>query len=250
MFEILVASIGIMLASLVGKISTWRWTGGVLERNLDFLTSFSAGVFLIVAYYLAAETLEHTGNIGEGIAWILAGALSVWLLFKVLPALHHHRPHGHEYEGHTIDPRRLLISDGLHNVGDGIVLATAFSVSMGLGAVAALSVFVHELVQEISEFFVLREGGYSVRRALSLNFLVSSTILVGALGAYFLLDLFELIEVPLLGLSAGAFLVVVLGDLIPHSLKATNGYAHTLKHLFWFAAGAILMFLISTLGGH
>jgi len=246
MVELLIACALIMCASLVGVFTVWGRAGSIVEKNLDFLTSFAAGVFLIVAYHLGEETLEHAATAKEGLIWILAGALFIWIIFKLLPLLH---THGHEHAGHTVDPRRLLISDSVHNVGDGIVLAASFVASSALGVAATLSIFFHELVQEISEFFVLREGGYSVRRALSLNFLVSSTVLIGALGAYFLLDLFELIEVPLLGFSAGAFLVVVLGDLIPHSLKATNGYFHTLKHLVWFVLGAALMFAVSTLGG-
>jgi zinc and cadmium transporter len=248
MIEILTAALVIMAASLIGVVSVWHRAGELIERKLDFLTSFSAGVFLIVAYHLAEETVEHAATLGEGLAWILGGALVTWLLFKLLPALHAHK--GHSHEGHTIDPRRLLISDGLHNIGDGIVLASSFVASTMLGVAAALSIFVHEVVQEISEFFVLREAGLNTRQALTLNLAVSSTILIGALGAYFLLDLFELIEAPLLGLSAGAFLVVVLGDLIPHSLRAGHERTHVVAHLIWFIGGLLLMFLVSSLGAH
>lgn len=249
MIAILLASLGIMFASLVGVLVVWGKAGRVVERHLDYLTSFSAGVFLIVAYHLGEETLAHAESAGAGLMWILGGALVIWILFNLLPNLHAHA-HGHEHEGHMVDPRRLLISDGIHNIGDGVVLATSFLASTGLGVAAALSIFFHEIVQEISEFFVLREGGYSARRALSYNFLVSSTILLGSLGAYFLLDLFELVEVPLLGLSAGAFLVVVLGDLIPHSIKASHDRSHIVRHLVWFGIGIGLMFVISALGGH
>jgi zinc transporter ZupT len=247
MFDILVASAAIMFASLVGVFTVWGKAGNVVERKLDYLTSFSAGVFLVVVYHLSVETVEHAGSFAAGFMWILTGALGIWVLFKLLPTLHHH--HVQEPQGHVIDPRRLLISDGVHNVGDGVALAASFLASSTLGVVATLSIFFHELVQEISEFFVLRKSGYSPRRALFLNFLVSSTILIGSIGAYFLLGLFELIEAPLLGLSAGAFLVVVLSDLIPHSLKASHGRTHILKHILWFVIGVILMFLVSTFGG-
>lgn len=249
MTELLIASFVVMAASLVGKLTTWRAVGPLLERNLDYLTSFSAGVFLVVAYHLAGETLAHAVSPGAAVAWILGGALGVWLLFKLLPSLHEHR-HGHEDEGHVIDTRRVLFSDGLHNVGDGMVLAAAFAVNVPLGVAAAISILIHELVQEVSEFFILREAGYSTRQALILNFLVSSTILVGALGAYFLLGLFELVEVPLLGLSTGAFLVVVLGDLIPHSLKTSHGWRHVVRHLGWFVAGVVLMWGVSFFAAH
>lgn len=247
MSALLIACVLIMAASLVGVVSVWSRAGEAIERKLDFLTSFSAGVFLIVAYHLAQETVEHSETVGAGLLWLIIGALATWLLFKLLPALHTHAK-GHEHEGHTIDPRRLLLSDALHNIGDGIVLAASFMVSTALGAAAAVSIFVHEVVQEISEFFILREAGLTTRQALTLNLTVSSTILIGAVGAYFLLDFFELIEGPLLGFSAGAFLIVVLGDLIPHSLRATHGRSHVWAHLLWFGTGAFIMFLVSSFG--
>lgn len=246
MIELIAAAVLVMCASLIGVVSVWRQAGERIERNLHFLISFSAGVFLVIAYHLATETIGHAGSLREGMTWIFAGALGTWVLFKFLPALHAH--HGHRESG--IDTRRLILSDGFHNFGDGIVLAAAFTASSALGAVAAASIFVHELVQEVSEFFVLRAGGYSTKRALALNFAVSSPILIGAVGGYFLLDSFEVLEVPLLGIAAGAFLVVVLHDLIPHSVRDSIARSHHVRHVAWFLIGALLMAGVSALLPH
>ncbi|MHB1087019.1 MAG: ZIP family metal transporter [Minisyncoccota bacterium] len=100
---------------------------------------------------------------------------------------------------------------------------------------------VHEMLQEISEFFVLREAGLSVRRALVMNFLASATILIGALGSYFLLERFESVEVPLLGLAVGSYLIVIFHDLIPHSLESARLDAHYMRHIVFFLVGAALM---------
>ncbi|MEK7612569.1 MAG: ZIP family metal transporter, partial [Patescibacteria group bacterium] len=217
----------------------------VVEKNLDFLVSFSAGVFLIFAYKLSGETIEHTSSVAEGLLWIFGGAVGIWLIFKLLPALHHHGPeHGsHEH----LDPRRMLMSDAIHNVGDGIFLAASFAVAPMFGVWAGLSIFVHELLQEMSEFFVLRDGGYSVRKALGMNFLVSGTILVGAVGGYFLLDAFQELEGPLLGIAAGGILVVVLHDLIPHSVRESLISLHYIKHFAAFLLGVALMLLVNTI---
>ncbi len=90
--------------------------------------------------------------------------------------------------------------------------------------------FVHELVQEVSEFFVLKQAGYSTKKALLTNFAVSSTILIGSIGGTFLLDTFSELELPLMGIAAGAFLVVVFQDLIPHSVRKAKAKASHLKH--------------------
>ena len=176
---------------------------------------------------------------------MFGGAVGIWLLFKFLPTLHHHEsPHE---EPHAINPRRVLLSDAFHNIGDGILLAASFAAGPAVGASAAIAVFVHELVQETSEFFVLRGAGYSAKKALWTNFAVSSTILVGALGGYFALETVEMLEAPLLGLAAGMLLVVLLGDLIPHSISRSHGALHYGKHLFWFVLGVALMVGVTTL---
>ena len=245
MFALLASAFLVMLASLVGVVGVWQRLGRFLEKYLDFLISFSAGVFLVIAYRLAAETLEQAPSAAAGLLWVFGGAVGIWLLFKFLPTLHHHEsPHE---EPHAINPRRVLLSDAFHNIGDGILLAASFAAGPAVGASAAIAVFVHELVQETSEFFVLRGAGYSAKKALWTNFAVSSTILVGALGGYFALETVEMLEAPLLGLAAGMLLVVLLGDLIPHSISRSHGTLHYGKHLFWFVLGVALMVGVTTL---
>jgi len=235
-----------MLASLVGVFSVWRRAGRAIERNLNLLVSFSAGVFIVIAYQLGIEVVEHSATLGSGLVWIVIGLLAVWLLFKFLPSSHHHHDEASETHPHSrLDARRIMASDALHNLGDGILLATSFAVSSSLGMLTALSIFVHELVQEISEFFVLRQAGYSTKSALILNFAISATVLLGALGGFFLLESFETLEVPLLGLASGAFLVVVFHDLIPHSVRSSRHENLYWRHLLWFLIGAVLMFAVS-----
>ena len=246
MIEILLYSVLIMLASLVGVFSVWRRAGRAIERNLNLLVSFSAGVFIVIAYQLGIEVVEHSDTLGSGLVWIVIGLLAVWLLFKFLPSSHHHHDEASETHPHSrLNARRIMTSDALHNLGDGILLATSFAVSSSLGMLTALSIFVHELVQEISEFFVLRQAGYSTKSALILNFAISATVLLGALGGFFLLESFETLEVPLLGLASGAFLVVVFHDLIPHSVRSSRHENLYWRHLLWFLIGAVLMFAVS-----
>lgn len=251
MLEIFFYSILIMLASLIGVISVWQRAGQIIERNLSLLVSFSAGVFLVIAYQLGVETVAHSDALGSGLIWIVVGVLLIWFIFKLIPSFHHH--HDERLEGHShsrLDARRIMTGDAIHNVGDGILLATSFAVGSSLGILTALSIFIHELVQELSEFFVLRQAGYSIKKIFILNFTISGAILFGALGGFFLLESFERFEVPLLGLASGAFLTVVLHDLIPHSVRASRQKNLYSKHLVWFLLGVVLMFIVNTLTTH
>ena len=251
MTYIILTSILIMFASLAGVLFTWKHAGSFIEKHLTYLVSFSAGVFLIVAYQLGVEVFEIVASPAYGLAWILGGAILLGLTFRLLPTFHHHHNEGCDHHhNHSIDTRRIVLGDVIHNIGDGILLAAAFAVSVPLGLVTAASVFVHELVQEISEFFVLRESGATVREALKINFIASSTILIGSVGGYFLINQFQILEVPLLGIAAGSFLVVVLYDLVPHSVRSAGTASKSIRHIVWFFVGIALMFSINQFGVH
>jgi len=246
---VLGASALVMLVSLSGKLITWRGVGPLIERNLHFFVSFAAGVLLVVAASLSLEIVEHAGSLNAGLPWIALGAVVVLIAFRYIPNFHHH----HDRDGHAhsfIDANRVVASDAIHNVGDGIVIVASFSASPFLGIVSTISILVHEMLQEISEFFVLREAGLSVRSALVYNFAASSTIFIGAIGGYLLLGSFEMLEVPLLGLAAGAYLVVVFNDLIPHSIASSESRKHLLQHIVFFAVGLTAMAGISYMLPH
>lgn len=245
LITILSASLLVMLASLSGKLLTWRGVGPLIERNLHFFVSFAAGVLLIIAWNLSVEIVQHAGSLASGLPWIALGAVVILVAFQYVPHFHHH----HDKGGHShsrIDAHRILASDAIHNIGDGVVIAVSFAASPVVGFASTISIVVHEVLQEISEFFVLREAGLSVRRALVLNFLTSATILIGAIGAYVALDRFEALEIPLLGFSVGAYLIVIFHDLIPHSLHHMSGRSHYIKHAGFFLAGLLLMSIIVT----
>src|SRR3989344_4675579 len=245
MLEVLLASFLIMLISLSGKLAAWRGLGALIERNLHFFVSFAAGVLLIIAWSLSQELIEHAGSLSAGLPWIAIGAVVILVAFRYIPQFHHHHDKG-DHSHSKIDANRLFASDAIHNIGDGIVIVVSFAASPLLGIASTVSIAVHEMLQEISEFFVYREAGLSVRMALWLNFLTSSTILIGAVGAFFLLERFEALEAPLLGLSVGAYLIVVFHDLIPHSLSSVSDRAHLVRHVAYFLIGAILMGLLIT----
>ena len=143
MIVIILYSLLIMLASLVGVFAIWQRIERVIERNLSLLVSFSAGVILIIAYELGIDVVERSVTPGLGLMWIVAGMIFIWLLFKLLPASHHHHDKNMETELHSgLDARKILVSDALHNVGDGILLASSFAISSSLGMLTALSIFI------------------------------------------------------------------------------------------------------------
>jgi zinc and cadmium transporter len=259
MLEIILFSLLIMIASLAGVFSVWKKAGDLIEKNLHFLVSFSAGVFLVISYELIVESLHLSESNSSPIFWFLVGMVGIWFIFKLVPEFHDHE-HGHSHDhphdnednkkNNKINPKRMILSDSIHNIGDGILIASAFSISSIFGAITVLGIFIHELVQEVSEFFVLKNAGYSIKKSLVTNFTVSSTILIGSVGGFLLLDSFSALEMPLLAISGGAFLIVVLQDLIPHSVRDSISTKHYIKHILLFVIGLSVMFFIGNQFSH
>ncbi len=242
LIEVLFAGFVVMLASLVGVIFLQKTAQSFLETRLPYLISFSAGVFLLVSGALIFEVFEVSESLWQGALFVVIGYLLAFLLHKILPETHHH--HDPSCRDSHKAARKIIIGDSIHNIADGIVLVGAFAVSPALGVAVTVSVFIHEALQEISEFFILRQGGYSVRKALSVNFLVSSTIFIGILLGYFALASHDL-EVFLLALSAGFFLQVVFHDLLPRP-SHSNDRKQFSKHFIFVVLGVLVMGLVAS----
>jgi zinc transporter ZupT len=245
---LLFTSVVIMLASLSGVLFTWKYFDRLLRPRLSYLIALAMGVFIMIVYGLVEETL-HEGITITSVAMFLFGAILLEVATMFLPKnTHHHHGTCNEHPT-TIDARRVLIGDAVHNVHDGLVLVPAFLVSPVVGFGTALGVFLHEIVQEIAEFFILREAGYSIKKALTLNFIVSGTILFGVGLSYWFTEALHIGEL-LIPLSAGGFTYIILRDIGP----SVYGYAKKQKAYLQYTAmvmfGIALMFTLQILIPH
>jgi zinc and cadmium transporter len=60
----------------------------------------------------------------------------------------------------------ILFSDGMHNFLDGVAIASAFHLGTEAGIITTILVLLHELPQEIGDFGVLLNSGFSKVKAL------------------------------------------------------------------------------------
>jgi zinc and cadmium transporter len=114
----------------------------------------------------------------------------------------------------------ILIGDGLHNFLGGMVIAGAFIIDIRLGIVCWLAAAAHEVPQELGDFAVLINGGWSNGSALLFNFLSGLTFLFGGVIAYILS--FQLDVSWLIPFAAGNFIYIGASDLIPKMSKDTD----------------------------
>jgi zinc and cadmium transporter len=236
----LVAAFFVMLASLGGVIFASKALGAWMHGRLTYLATFSAGVLIVLAYHLVEEAFHEAESVAIAAGSVVAGIVILEIIHHLLPHAHHHHETHHDHAHTPVDGRRVLLSDALHNVTDGFIIVPAFIADWKIGIAATVGIFLHELVQEISEFFVLKEAGYSTKRALTLNFAASSTILIGVAIALTFASFDTLISV-LAGAAAGGFLSVVVRDLLPHAVESAKANSKWLQHIAAALVGIALM---------
>ena len=131
----------------------------------------------------------------------------------------------------------------MHNFVDGMIIAAVFFVDMNLGFVTVLAVALHEIPEEIAEFGVLIYAGFSRKRALLLNFLSATTVILGGVVSFLLAGfLGQWISLFLL-FAVGIFVYVAASDFVPE-IRKEEGLPKSLGLLLTFAAGIFLMWLV------
>lgn len=175
---------------------------------------------------------------------VLLVVLSGLVLFFVLEKFALWR-HCHEQtcETHTRSGMMILIGDSLHNFVDGVAVAVAFGSSIPMGIATAVAVIAHEVPQEVGDFAILLESGYPKWKALWLNAASSMAAVVGAVVAYLLLPLVQLLVPYLLSVSAASFIYIALADLVP-GRRATGGILSLAWELPLIALGVITIRLL------
>jgi len=238
MFEALLAAAIVALLSLSGVFVFGN--KGHLKGSHRFIIPIAIGMFLGVIFFeLIPETLH--GSEFYGAVAILVGFLSFYVLSHYLRTYHHHHDHtdATDTHAHASGARMLLIGDAVHNIADGVVIASAFLIHPGVGIAATIGIALHEIPQEIAEYGVLRAAGYSRNRALFLNFLSASSILVGVLASFFIASFGEYIWI-LTGIAAGNLLYIVTSDLIPELQHHTHK-DHFMKTFISTLIGLVLI---------
>ena len=205
---------------------------GRLSRLVDQLVSFSVGMLLGSAFlHLLPESLHMGADFHDITATVLVGLLSFFALERLsfFRHDHHHEldghdhPHGHDAAVAGKGGSSLLVGSTIHAFADGILIAAAFNVDWTLGLITALAIATHEVPQQIGNFFVLLNSGFSKPQALIFNLLTGSGALVGGVLGYFALGQVGGLLPFVLAIAASNFMYIALSDLIPQLHAQADG---------------------------
>jgi zinc and cadmium transporter len=174
-------------------------------------------------------------------AWVINFALIIFFILEKFIFWHHpHSEHNETVHAYTY---LSLISDGMHNFIDGMVIAAAYLTSPTLGIATTLAVIFHEIPQELGNFAILVHGGFSKAKALFYNFISALTAVLGSILVLWIFKNSTLSLTPLLALSAASFIYIAMSDLIPQLQKEENKTV-ALIHLLWFIVGIVAMWAL------
>jgi len=234
----LIAFVGVLTLFLKEKL---------LNKILLVLVSLSAGALIGGAFlHLLPEAILKVGADADALLniflYLLLGFCIFFILEQFIRWHHHHGCHGEEC---NIKPFSylILISDGVHNFIDGLIIAGSFVINPSVGIVTTLAVALHEIPQELGDFGVLVYGGFDKTKALFLNFISALTAILGGIAGYFLSAWIEGSAVYLLPFAAGNFIYIAASDLIPE-IKHRENLKKSLLHFVVFLSGIGLMLLI------
>jgi len=244
LFYILISTFLISLIAFVGAVILFL-KEELLNKILLILVSFAAGALIGGAFlHLIPEAIKEVGVEDDSLLKIFLFLLFGFCAFFVLEnSINWHHHHAKEHPEIKPFSYLILISDGVHNFIDGLIVAGSFIVSIPLGIVTALAVAFHEIPQEIGDFGILIYSGFEKIKALFLNFLSAITIVFGGVLGFLLSERMGDSMIFLLPFAAGSFIYIACSDLIPE-IKHKVSPQKALIHFFVFLLGIVLMLLI------
>jgi len=232
-------------------------TLALLGRIVRHLVSLSVGVLLGTALlHVLPEAFESAVEPHRLFATLLGGLLFFFLLEKaeLYRHGHHHEGDGHHHH-HHFDAEQagtggwsVLLGDSIHNFCDGIIIAAAFLADVQLGVVTAAAVIAHEIPQEVGDYIVLLNAGFSRAKALMYNALSGLASVVGGVLGYFVVGPWEALFPYLLVAASSSFVYVAVADLLPQ-LQQRLPLKSTLAQLGWIAVGLGVVVVVKGLQG-
>lgn len=231
--------------SLIGGVFV-LWQKERVKKVMTSLLAFAAAAFLGVAFLdLLPEAVEAVADPHNVFVAFLLGITAFFVLERVLMKFFHTHTHEHSHENggdeHTEPlPALMIIGDSLHNFLDGIAVAVAFVANPALGLVTALAIMVHEIPQEIGDFAILLDRGWSTSKVFLVNLGASLFTFVGIIVGYTAATVIEGWLPYFLAGVAGIFTYLALSDLIPE-VHHRAGHKHIWRALVPFVCGLVLV---------
>lgn len=235
-------SLAIVAASLLGG-----WLPAMVRMThtrTQVIMSFVAGLMLGVALYhllphgiLQLESVKGSAAaIDTAVWWVMLGMILMLLLLRLFHFHQHdfsheehdHHDHSHDQDAaaHPLSWLGIALGLSLHTLIDGVALGASVksgllahddAVLVGLGVF--LAILLHKPLDALSITSMMQAGGWSARARTIVNVTFALMCPLGALLFFWGVGQLGPLEAQVVGcalaFSAGVFLCISLGDLLP-----------------------------------
>ncbi len=227
-------------------IACFSLAGGLLPNwvrmthtRTQLVMSLVSGLMLGVAFYhLLPHSIALSGAVDDAVWWLMIGLIFMLLLLRMFhfhqhdfsAAEQHHHDHEHHHHGatdaHSLSWVGIALGLALHTLIDGVALGAVMLGEMAEGAVTGLvgvgvflAILLHKPLDAMSITTIMEAGGWGRGARTATNLLFALMCPLGALLFFYGVDVLapsrESIVAPALAFSAGAFVCIALGDLLP-----------------------------------
>lgn len=240
------------LLGLLGGVLMLAYRKGV-ERYAHYFQAFAIGAMSgVVLFHLLPESFE----LGEGalVSWLIALGLFIFFVIEKAFIINHCDTHGLEFQAHGTKARQgatvklIQLGDTIHNFLDGVVVGTAFLVSVPVGIATAFAQVAHEIPQEMSDFSMLLRAGLSRAKILGFNAISSLSSVLGAAAVILFGGVVEHATVYLLPIACGGFMYLSFSHLLPELHHDTSAKRSTI-HLVLVLLGLSIIYGLSVVVG-
>jgi zinc and cadmium transporter len=248
----------IILATLFGGLVSLAAAAALpmsaLVKLTPKLVCLSAGLLLGAAILDLMPEAFESGVSVHNLCWtLLAGLIGFFLLEKVSILRHnhhhegdgHHHDHGHDHHEARSGGMLILVGDAFHNFADGILIAAAFLADERLGWLATAAIAAHEIPQEIGDYIVLLNAGYTRKRALFFNGLVGLAAVLGGVVGYFALASSQQYLPYVLMVASSSFIYIALADLVP-DMQRNRSAGSNWEQLGLMMTGIVLIAVLAS----
>lgn len=214
----------------------------IFKKIVIYLVSFSAWALLGDVFIHILPEINHEWIFTLKSSLFILGGIFFWLITeKIIHRNHCHMPITKTHVHHFAIMN--LVGDFVHNIIDGIIIWASYLVNIPLGIATTTAVALHEIPQEIWDFWVLVHWGLSKKKALLLNFLTGLSAILWVIIALLISNHVKNITSFLMPFAAWSFIYIASADLIPE-LHKENKTKQALFQIVFFLLGVGVMTLL------
>jgi len=240
LIDLALGALAVLLATSAGAVAVILFKC-IDKTKYSAMLAFSAGVMAYSALEMLIQSHRISGDLVV-LGGFLAGLAALMFSEKILPHVHRHIRKKDLSDGKK---KAALVAGtiAIHNIPEGLSIATAFSASVPLGWFITTSIAIQDVPEGALVSTPLACYGMERKRSIMFGVFSGAAEAAAAIAGYFFLSFFSGLVPISLAFSGGAMAYVIIVELLPDAL---SGGAERLSALS-FTLGACSAFLIASM---